>query len=362
MNPLLMPPNVIDHFYRGGERIAELRGLGLPADGRALRRPEEWLAATTDRAGHPGIGPSRTVDGTLLRDLIAADPVGWLGAAASLGDSGLLVKLLDAGQRLPVHVHPDRSFAAAHLGCPYGKTEAWFVLAVSGENPSVWLGFTEDVDPGELAARMDAQDSDWMLGHLHRIQVRPGDGILVPAGTAHAIGPGVFVAEVQEPTDLSILLEWSITTATRDESHLELGFPVALQALNHQALSADRLAGLVRHTDPEARAGRLQRLLPEEADPFFRLHQLAPDSTADSAPDSTARTAGDVAAGFAVVVGLAGSGEAIGTEQAVTVRRGQVLAVPAGFGPWRVTGDVRLLVARPGSGWPDTLAQTSERR
>ena len=59
-----------------------------------------------------------------------------------------------------------------------------------------------------------------MLDHLHRLPVRAGDGILVPAGQPHAIGAGVFVVEAQEPTDFSILLEWSVTTATREESHL----------------------------------------------------------------------------------------------------------------------------------------------
>ena len=54
MEPILMPPNIIDHFYLGGERIAELRGVDMPSP----RRPEEWLAATTFRAGEPGVGPT----------------------------------------------------------------------------------------------------------------------------------------------------------------------------------------------------------------------------------------------------------------------------------------------------------------
>ena len=237
MQPIVMPPNIIDHFYLGGERIAELRGVDMPSP----RRPEEWLAATTFRAGEPGVGPSRTESGELLRDLIAADPIGWLGSdEGPSGDNGILVKLLDPAQRLPVHVHPDRAFAVSHLNCPYGKTEAWYVLATSGDAPSVWLGFSEDVDPAELSRRVDAQDSDWMLSRMNRIEVKPGDGILVPAGTAHAIGDGVFVAEVQEPTDFSILLEWSVTTATRDESHLDLGLPLALSATNHSRVLGRR--------------------------------------------------------------------------------------------------------------------------
>ncbi len=343
MEPILMPPNIIDHFYLGGERIAELRGVGMPSP----RRPEEWLAATTFRAGEPGVGPSRTESGVLLSDLIADDPVGWVGTdEGPTGDNGILVKLLDPGQRLPVHVHPDRAFARSHLHCPYGKTEAWYVLATSGERPSVWLGFAADVDPEELSRRVDAQDSDWMLSRMNRIEVRPGDGILVPAGTAHAIGEGVFVAEVQEPTDFSILLEWSITTATREESHLDLGMPLALSATNHRAFSSADLAVLVMHTDPDSTSAAAQRLLPAAADPFFRLERLAPE--ADSSPG--------LPAGFAVGVVFRGAGHIRSAAgDVLPVERGQVLAVPAGFGDWALSGKVELIACRPGDGWPGTL-------
>ncbi|GGM10856.1 class I mannose-6-phosphate isomerase [Nakamurella endophytica] len=351
--PVVLPPNVIDHFYAGGGNIERLRGFTspTPADG-VLRRPEEWLAATTHRFGEDGLGLSRLPDGRLLRDAVAADPQSWLGvpadAAAALpaGDTGLLVKLLDAGQRLPVHVHPDRAFARSHLDCPYGKTESWFVLGTTGEEPSVWLGFTEDVEPDELQRRVDAQDSAWMLSRMHRVRVRPGDGILLPAGTVHAIGEGVFVAELQEPSDWSILLEWSVTTATLDESHLGLGFPRVMGAVNHRAMSADQVAALVVHTDPDTVADTPVPLLPAAADPFFRLQLCAPDGGALPSVD----------AGFAVVVVLAGAGRLTGSDGPVDVAAGQVLAVPHAFGDWTVSGEVRLLACRPGAGWPETLS------
>ena len=344
MQPLVMPPNIIDHFYLGGERIAELRGVDMPSP----RRPEEWLAATTFRAGEPGVGPSRTQSGELLKDLIAADPIGWLGSdEGPSGDNGILVKLLDPAQRLPVHVHPDRAFATSHLNCPYGKTEAWYVLATSGDSPSVWLGFREDVDPEELSRRVDAQDSTWMLSRMNRIDVKPGDGILVPAGTAHAIGEGVFVAEVQEPTDFSILLEWSITTATREESHLDLGMPLALSATNHRAFPPDKLESLVVHTDPARTSDLPQPLLPPAADPFFRLDLLAPE--VGSSPG--------LPSGFAVGIAFAGAGEIHSTTgDVVAVRRGQVFAIPASFGHWSVVGPLQFIACRPGAGWPATLS------
>lgn len=344
MTVVRLAPNLIDHFYRGGAKIAALRGIETTSP----RQPEEWLAATVSRAGESSVGLARTTNGDLLRDLVAADPVAWLGADAPAAprsgpaDTGVLVKLLDAGQRLPVHVHPDRGFAARHLDCPYGKTEAWYVLDSDGDG-AVYLGWHEDVDPAELEQARDAQDSAWMLSRLNRVEVRPGDGVLVPAGTAHAIGEGVFLAEVQEPTDFSILLEWSVTTSTRDDSHLGLGFDAAMGAVSTRAVDARRLAGLVHRVDPGSRASTPQPCLPTEADPFFRLDLVAPTSRCR------------VEEGFAVLLVLHGAGElATGTGR-VALDRGAVLAVPAAAGEWDVLGDVGVLVARPGRGWPATL-------
>ncbi len=165
--------NLIDHEYRGGQGIAALRGLPASSDAQ----PEEWLGSTTGRQDDQVSGLSRLLDGSTLQQLVAADHEAWVGryAAQTAGpsDTGILFKLLDAGQRLPVHVHPDRAFARRHFDCPYGKTEAWLILE-TGEDCAVYLGWKEEVSLAELADRRDAQDSDWMLAHLNRIEVRPG--------------------------------------------------------------------------------------------------------------------------------------------------------------------------------------------
>ncbi len=347
MRPQLLPPNVIDHFYDGGRLLAALRGVQLPSS----KRPEEWLAATVHRADDPTVGSSRLFDGTPFADAVAADRVGWTGSAigapgAGAADTGLLVKLLDAGQRLPVHVHPTREFARAHLRSCYGKSEAWYVLAVEGDDPAVWVGWRDDVDPAELAASIDAQDSAWMLARLNKITVRPGDGILVPAGEPHATGAGVFVVEVQEPTDFSILLEWSVTSATRDESHLGLGFDLARRAVEHRATTATGLSVLRHHVEVGARSDALLRALPSAADPFFRIDIAAPIGEPVT-----------VDPGFAVVIVLDGDGvlgwTRFAAEQLVPITRGQAWAVPAGIGAWTIDGDVRAIVCRPSADWPD---------
>ena len=344
MIPVALAPNLIDHFYRGGDRIAALRGIQQTSE----YQPEEWLASTVSRAGEPVSGLASTLAGDLLRDLVAADPAGWVGAdhaaAPSASDVGLLVKLLDARQRLPVHVHPNRDFAASHLGCPYGKTEAWFILDTE-PGAAVHLGWNTAIDRAELERRMDVQDSEWMLAHMNRVEVARGMGVLVPAGTAHAIDGGIFLTEVQEPTDFSILLEWSITTSTRDDSHLGLGFQAVLPAVSVDALPIAMLETLVVRHDLEARPMASVSLLPKAADPYFRLNRVA-EGASNSAPRDS---------GFAVALVLDGSGCLLGDGE-IEFSAGQAFAIPASFGAWRVKGGGQLLVASAGVGWPSSIS------
>lgn len=330
MQPQLLPPNVVPHWYAGGPTLCAWRGLPPVGD----RSPEEWVGATVARFGEPGLGPARLADGALLVDAVRADPLGWLGRDdGEAGDTGVLVKLLDAGQRLPVHVHPTRAYASQHLGCAYGKTEAWYVLAAA-DDAAVWVGWRADVAPETVAALVDAQDAEAMLALMHRIPVRPGDGVLVPGGTPHAIGAGVFLVEAQEPTDQSILLERTNTTASDDEAFLGLDRDVALSVVTATA-TAD-VGRLTRHT---VAGDGLVGVLPDEADPFFRMELLSPGA--------------HVAAGFAVAVVLSGAGALVSPQaERLEVARGQTLVVPAAAGPWCLEGDVSALVCRPGTTWP----------
>ncbi|SEH85260.1 mannose-6-phosphate isomerase [Mycolicibacterium rutilum] len=340
VHPQLLPPNVIPHWYVGGPVLADWRGL--PPVGE--RSPEEWIGATVSRFGEPALGPATLADGTLLREAVERDPRGWLGRDdGAPGDTGVLVKLLDAGQRLPVHVHPTREFACRHLGCPYGKTEAWYILRADGD-AAVWAGWRETVDPQRLSDLVAAQDTEGLLALMHRIPVRPGDGVLVPGGTPHAIGRGVLLVEAQEPTDQSILLERVNTSASDDEVFLGLDRDVALSAVD--SAPVDDVGDLLRHTDADATG--VTPVLPAEAADFFHMDLLGPRAELD--------------AGFAVAVVLAGEGSVVPAEgEPVAVTAGNTLVVPASSGPWHTEGDARLLVCRPGDTWPPSLTNPQER-
>jgi len=141
--------------------------------------------------------------------------------------------------------------------------------------------------------------------------------------------------EAQEPTDQSILLERTNTTASDDEVFLGLTRDVALSVVETSALTD--VAALTRHTG--AHVAGLVGVLPEEAAPFFRMELLTPGAR--------------VPAGFAVAVVLSGDGALTAVQsEPVAVERGQTLVVPAACGEWHIEGNARLLVCRPGTTWP----------
>jgi mannose-6-phosphate isomerase len=322
--PVVLPANQPpDRFYRGGRQIAAFRG-DPPVAGNV---PEDWVGSTTTMFGQPELGLTRLPDGSLLRDAVRSDPVAWLGAdhvEAFGDDTGLLVKLLDAGQRLPVHAHPDVPFAGEHLSLTHGKTEAWVFL----EPATVHLAFEREVGADELAVWVREQDTDAMLGAMHALPVRAGDAVLVPAGMPHAIGEGALLVELQEPTDLSILMEWKgFDLDGAADGHLGLGFDLALRAVDRRAWPVADVEAL-----RGARAGDLGDLLPDAAD-FFRVE----------------RTRGTVSAeaGFGVLVVVSGSGRLTGDATVLDVVAGRTVLLPHAAGPLRLEGDAEALWCRP---------------
>lgn len=330
MKPVYLSANQFEHFYVGGAAIAAFRGVGSAQP----RTPEDWIASTTTRYGHERLGLSSLPDGSLLADAIAADPRSWLGAEhrAAFGDSTeLLVKLLDAGERLLVHCHPSREFATQHLGCAHGKTEAWLVLETSAQPTFVYLGFQKHVPQRTLREWVTSQRTAEMLSALNRIPVSPGDAILVPAGMPHAIGAGVFVAELQEPTDFSVLLEWKgFAIDGEQDGHLGLGYQVALTAVDRSAWDSERLAGLYGPID-DGTAREL--VLPRAADPYFRAERL--------------RAGAHCEASFAVLIVVDGQGQLGLDGEALTIRKGETLVVPHAAGSTSIHGPVSVLRCLP---------------
>ena len=327
--PAKLPSNQFDHFYRGGNRIGALRhGPGGPM------RPEEWIGSVTTRFGEAEQGLSKLSDGTLLKDAIKNDSDAWLGAdhVKNFGlSTEILIKLLDPDQRLPVHYHPNKSFAKQHLGLDHGKTEAWIILEAPAGS-GVGLGFKETQNKEDLLKLVRSQDSAALLASLRRSEVSVGDAILVPAGVAHAIDAGIFLLELQEPTDLSALLEWEgFAVDGIKDGHLGLGFETVTDALKLDPLTDSEFESLIARN--ALTGGALRSILPLKADGYFRAH-LAPQ-------------AGDFEAGFAIALVLNGSGSVtFANAPAMEITQGDALVIPHVAGNYSISG-ANVIVCRP---------------
>jgi mannose-6-phosphate isomerase len=336
VRPILLEPNQPDLFYRGGESIALFRDLPLTS----VYQPEDWIASTTTLFGSDR-GLSLLPDGTSVRAAISADPTSYLGEAhvETFGsDSGLLVKLLDAGERLPVHLHPPRAFAAEHLDCNHGKAEAWVVIGTSVPNPEVYLGFREALSAQTVTDLVADQGQGDLLAALNAVPVRVGDVFFVPAGTPHSIGAGVFIVEVQEPTDFSIMMEFARYGMDGEQrGSLGLGFEKALTCVDRTAWNAERVAA-AKGPGWSGDRGTRASILPDAADEFFRAELVRPG--VDGAVD--------LEASFAILVVLDGAGTVTTSSgDKLDTKRGDTVLMPYGAGTSTVSGQVTLIRCQP---------------
>ena len=185
-------------------------GTRLPA---FLNRPaplpdpigEAWVLSDVD--GSPSRVANGPLAGATLRELLAADERGMLGAAKPVhGRFPLLLKFIDSRQELSVQVHPTDDLARAKRPGTAGKTEAWYVLDADPAASRIYAGFRPGVTAEHFRQSLAEKSTPETL---HAFTPRRGDCVFLPAGTVHAIGAGVFLFEVQQTSDTTYrLYDW----------------------------------------------------------------------------------------------------------------------------------------------------------
>ena len=217
--------------------------------------PEDWLASTTVAQNGPHQQHALEGMSFVLRDdnsrgpcfvdVLKDNPRQALGSAKSFIDAGIgvLCKFVDSAIRLPIQCHPDIDWARKHFGSEHGKTESWLVLGtreINSQVPYLLIGFKPDTNPEYFKKAVLDQDIREMEASLHRINVKPGDMFFIPGRLPHAIGPGVFMLEVQEPTDWVIQPERFIGTTELSDSDMwgPLDPAIALDCFDYTAVNS----------------------------------------------------------------------------------------------------------------------------
>ena len=199
MQPLSFSP-ILKRICWGGTRLGTV--LGKPIADTA-DFAESWEIA--DHGDDQSVVAEGPYAGWTLSRLVAEEQNELLGRGAGAVQFPLLVKFLDANDRLSVQVHPDDRLAREFDPGENGKTEAWVILDAQPDS-TLYAGLKAGVDRRLLEKRLAAGDVEKCL---HRLTVRRGDCIFIPAGTVHAIGEGILLAEIQQSSDLTFRLhDW----------------------------------------------------------------------------------------------------------------------------------------------------------
>ena len=212
-----LAPNRVWRTYLGGKTLDQISGADVPQD---THFPEDWLLSTTparnigrEEIANEGISKVVTPEGlVLLTELIEQFPEELFGKnhLAAFGKTpGFLLKYLDSSIRLHIQCHPTIPFAQKYLNSDHGKTEGYYILGI---RPScegyIYLGFQRAPKPEEFRKAVETQNSEEILKGFDKVKVKPGDCFIVPGGIPHAIGEGVFMVEIMEPTDFAVRVEF----------------------------------------------------------------------------------------------------------------------------------------------------------
>ncbi len=306
MYPLKLTPTIKDYIW-GGTRLRDRFGLQSDLD----RLAEAWvLSCHKDGAS--------VVQNGQLAGLTLAEAVEKLGKDC-LGTKGqafaffpMLIKLIDAKSNLSIQVHPSDEYAL-EVEKEYGKTEMWYVVDAD-EGAYLYYGFQKEISKEEFARRI-AEDT--ITDVLNKVEVKKGDCFFIEAGTIHAIGAGLLIAEIQQNSN----------TTYRVYDYGRVGADGKPRELHVEKAKAVTDLCPPAHPVKNVQSGMLARC------DYFTVekHDLDGTLTLQVGTDS-----------FSSLLCVSGTASVNG----VDCKAGECIFLPAGLGAIEVTGKAELIESR----------------
>lgn len=339
--------------YLGGAAIDRWRGKKTE---EITSFPEDWVASTTT-ATNPGRediveGLSKVLNipnEPTLKEILDDQPENYFGKAHldTIGNTaGMLIKLIDAHERLTIQTHPDKKFAKEVFRSDYGKTESWYILdanSVGGVEPCVYFGFKPYVTREIWKDVFDRQDFTVMLDCLHKMPVKSGDSFFIPGGLPHAIGAGCFLAEVQEPTDYTMRTELTTPNGLKIHDilcHQGCGVEKMLDCFHYDGLSLEETKEkwmISPVTTLETDGGKISSLLDDRFTDLFSLQTVSVTESLEIPLTGQLRT----------WIVLSGSGKLTTEKEMMNIEQGDFLLLPASLKNARIEGKVELIQCLP---------------
>jgi mannose-6-phosphate isomerase len=314
--PMKLSPACKDYIW-GGTKLREEYGK---------KSSSEILAESWELSCHPD-GPSVIANGkyrgmTFPAFLKEAGPAVLGTDCEKFPDFPVLIKLIDAKDRLSIQVHPDNEYARTHEG-GFGKTEMWYV-ADCEPGAGLTYGFKRPISKEEFRRRIE---DNTLPEVLNLVPVHRGDVFFIEAGTLHAIGAGILIAEIQQNSNLTYRI-FDYGRPGKDGKPRDLHIPQALDVTRREPPA--RPAG--PQGKPESLAGFEKCLL--GSCEYFRTSLLKIEEASLLADERSFHSL------------LCLEGEALILDEGkplLSFGKGDSVFVPASMGAYTVKGNCRLL-------------------
>jgi mannose-6-phosphate isomerase len=197
-SPISFEPIFMERIW-GGRKLADLFGKNLP-DGKRIG--ESW--EIVDRPEAQSVVANGSLKGKTLHELWSQHREEIFGDVPSAPRFPLLIKILDAREKLSLQVHPPEKIAAKLGGEP--KTECWYIAAAE-PNAELFVGFKRSISRDQFEKSLQ---SGSLADDVYAIKAKPGDAMFLPAGRFHGIGGGNVLIEVQQNSDTTYrVFDWN---------------------------------------------------------------------------------------------------------------------------------------------------------
>lgn len=323
--PLTFEPILKERVW-GGDSLARLYHKPIPNGSKV---GESW--EITDRPEGISVVANGSHAGRTLRSLLEESPNDLVGKAICPGGRfPLLIKILDAQEKLSLQVHPPAALASSLGGEP--KTEMWYVTEASPE-AALYAGLKRGTTRAEFEARV--RDGS-VEGCFHRVAVEAGDSMFLPSGRVHAIGAGNVIFEIQQNSDTTYrVFDWN--RVGLDGMPRELHVEASMQCIDFSDFEPALVEPTRTYHDPCAVSSLVR-------DPLFSIEEWSLSSGG-----SVHVPCREVCVVIGVVEGIL---VVRGGGRSENIHPGGFVLIPACLGEVEVssTGPLTFLVAWPGSG------------
>lgn len=244
----------------------------------------------------------------------------------SIEDFPILIKLIDADDRLSVQVHPDDEYAAAHEKDVRGKTEAWYIIDCDDDAELIY-GFKDDISKEDFRASIE---NGTLLDKVNRAKVKPGDVAFISSGTLHAIGKGILLAEVQQSCNTTYrVFDYNRTGLDGKPRELHVDKAVDVTKCTIPEGTLDPVGMPVKHD------GYTSILLAECR--YFTMTLIETENLFAGSADEKS---------FTSLIVLDGEGSIKCGDEEYALKKGDSIFIPANSGSYYISGKTKILLSQ----------------